>query len=124
MSVSPHDIYLNMYYELNAAWKAKPNDALGDYLSDANPFLWKGRHSADPAIWAEYNDAFKKLRPNGCQTLEDSYDFVCTYLQEAGTYYNKVNPSSPRLPDTFRTHTPPQTWMEHFSVFPTEGWAD
>lgn len=124
MSISAHNIYLNMYYELDDAWKEKPNDALGDYLSEANPFFWKGCHSADPAIWAEYNDVFKKLRPDGCETLEDAYDFACTYLQEAGTYYNAVNPGTPSIASAFQMHTPLQAWEDNFSDFPTEGWTD
>lgn len=124
MSVSAHDIYLNMYYELDDAWRVQPNDALGDYLSEANPFFWEGHHSADPAIWSEFKAAFKRLCPDGCETLEDAHDFVCTYLQEASVYYSKVNPGTPPINDTFREHTPLQTWKSNFGDFPTSEWSD
>lgn len=36
------------------------SEKAGDYLSDVNPFLFEGNGSADPAVYDEFEKAFKK----------------------------------------------------------------
>lgn len=92
--------YLSMYFTLNYVWDglAKPGNGLSEYLSDANPFLFKGRGSADPAIWLEFERDFLTRFPSGSALDEESLEFVRAYLAEKGPYYMKVFPGGDEVP--------------------------
>lgn len=59
MSVTAYAAFIAMYYALDAAYDAIGDEELRRYLSDANPFLFKGEGSADPAVYAEFEQAYK-----------------------------------------------------------------
>ncbi len=44
------NIYIAMYRALDCLYDESPNEELGEYLSEANPYLFKDMQSDDPAI--------------------------------------------------------------------------
>ena len=88
------DVYLCVFFTLEFASEqmACPGDALREFLSDANPFLWADKGSADPAIWIEFEHAFSSRFPDGDCTDEASLAFVREYLASQGAYYVGVFP--------------------------------
>lgn len=72
MSVTAYAAFIAMYYALDAAYDAIGDEQLRRYLSDANPFLFKGEGSADPAVYAEFEQAYKGVcgdDPNAQEAL-------------------------------------------------------
>lgn len=59
MSATAYAAFIAMYYALDAAYDAIGEEELRRYLSDANPFLFKGEGSADPAVYAELEQAYR-----------------------------------------------------------------
>ena len=53
------------------------------FLSDANPFLWAGENSADPAMFPE----FREIVPQENIPVEDSYDMASRYIEALPYYY-------------------------------------
>ena len=60
---------------------------LEDYLAEANPYLFVGRESADPAISAELNKFFDQFYSEDNITPEESYQFIRKYLSSEYTDY-------------------------------------
>lgn len=73
------ELFCLIYYALDAIWEKTGSGELGDYLSAANPFLFSGKGSADPAVFAE----FCQMVPD-CVPLENSFE-------EAEKYVNSLN---------------------------------
>lgn len=62
MEVTAHSAFMAMYYALEAATDEYPDQGLKTFVQDCDPFVWKDRLSADPAVWAE----FSKEYAEGC----------------------------------------------------------
>lgn len=94
------DVYLCVLFTLEYASEqmACPGDALGEFLSDANPFLWADRGSADPAIRIEFERAFTSRFPAGGCSDEASLAFVREYLASQDAYYISVFPDDDATP--------------------------
>ncbi len=45
-----HDAFMAMYYALEAATDDYPDQGLQTLVQDCDPFVWKDRLSADPAV--------------------------------------------------------------------------
>ena len=103
-----------MFQALDALWDECHDDTLAGYLSEANPHLFKGKGSADPAIWAEFSATFAKRFPDGETSLEDAYGFVTEYLEGISDEYSKVYPGNKRLADAFLEIAPIERWIEAF----------
>lgn len=58
MQVTAHVAFMAMYYALEAATDEYPDQGLQTLVQDCDPFVWKDRLSADPAVWAEFSEAF------------------------------------------------------------------
>lgn len=48
------ELFCLVYFLLDRAWDRSRDDELGQYLSDADPFIWEDEGSADPAIYSEF----------------------------------------------------------------------
>ena len=55
MLVTAHDAFMVMYYALEAATDEYPDQGLTTLVQDCDPFVWKDRLSADPAVWTEFS---------------------------------------------------------------------
>ena len=53
-------IFIAIYWALDAAFEEFESDGLRLMLSDMNPFLWAEGESADRAVWVEYLNCFRK----------------------------------------------------------------
>ena len=69
------ELFCLVFYALDSAWDESKNKELGDYLSSANPFLFKDIGSADPEIY----ESFRMMVPAHI-SLEKSYDLATVYV--------------------------------------------
>ena len=53
------------------------------FLSDANPFLWAGEISADPAMYED----FRQIITQENIPIEESYDYASQYTDSLTYYY-------------------------------------
>lgn len=88
MTVTAYDTFVNMYYALDAAFEERSSDRLREFVSESNPFLWKDKGSADPAVYIEFERAWKKELGDGQVTPSEARRFVRAYLkaQDEGEY--------------------------------------
>lgn len=78
MLVTAHDAFMAMYYALEAATDEYPNQGLKTLVQDCDPFVWKDRLSAGPAVWTEFSGACSKLHGDTSMTAEGPVPSVVT----------------------------------------------
>ncbi len=69
------ELFCMIYFVLDYVWDDTHDEALGQYLSDANPFVWRTEISANPATYTEYLQVI-----DAPITVENSYDFALSYI--------------------------------------------
>ena len=69
------EMFCLIFYALDAVWDTSKNEELGNYLSNANPFLFKDIGSANPEIY----ESFCKEMPDYIH-IEDSYALAIHYI--------------------------------------------
>lgn len=74
------ELYCMIYYALDAKWEEEKNEILGEFLSSANPFMFKDIGSADPVIYTN----FCKKMPNVINP-KDSYEYAESYVASLGS---------------------------------------
>ncbi|MGI6216887.1 MAG: hypothetical protein ACOYIK_04670 [Coriobacteriales bacterium] len=79
--VTAHEAFVAVFYALDAAYDESKDEEIGKYLSDANPFLFNDRDSADPAIFEEYQGKFLNQFGDWAG-VEESLEFSRAYLEE------------------------------------------
>lgn len=114
MKADAYSTFVNMFMALDAYWDESGDETLGGYLSEANPYLFKDRGSADPAVWTEFEAAFLKRFPTGYASVEDAHRFVRDYLAGIGDEYSRAYPGKVRLVDSFLDIAPLDRWSEVF----------
>ena len=81
-------VFIAMYRALDCLFDETQREDLGNYLSEANPYLFTDRKSADPAVFDGFSNYFDKFYINNNITVEESYTFVRKYLSsEHLSYY-------------------------------------
>ena len=70
------DIFVMTFFYLDAYWDDHQTEELGNICSSMNPFLFEGIGSADPAIWAEFCDAYEDRD----YTIEEGYEIAKKYV--------------------------------------------
>ena len=83
--INSYELFQIVYLILNEINNQEGNSEVTTYLSDANPFVWNGENSADPALYPEFKDMFEK----NSNDKDFYYDFVCKYLSSL-TYYRGI----------------------------------
>ena len=73
------ELFCMVFYVLDAEWDENNNLQLGEYLSDANPFLFDDIGSADPIVY----EKFCETVDDGI-TVENSYRIASKYIAELG----------------------------------------
>ncbi len=81
MRVTSYAAFVAMYQALEAANDEMKDESLRRYLSDANPFLFKDKGSADPAIYIEFEQMFNKRFADGTDP-KGALSVVKDYLRE------------------------------------------
>lgn len=120
MNIDAYSVFVNMFQALNALWDECRDETLAGFLSEANPFLFKDKGSADPAIWSEFRTAFEERFPDGCQNLDDAYSFVQSYLHGISDEYSKAYPGKWRLDDAILEIAPADRWSEVYKPFESD----
>lgn len=87
MTVMSYDAFVNMYYALTA-YEGIKSDRLREFTSDADPFIWKDKGSADPAVYLEFKQAWNKRFADGYVSAPEARLFARDYLkaQDDGEY--------------------------------------
>lgn len=80
MSVTVYAAFIAMYYARDAAYDVNADEELRRYLSGANPFLFKGEGSADPAVYPEFEQAYKGTCGD-CPNAQEALAAVRGYLK-------------------------------------------
>ena len=73
------ELYCMVFYVLDAEWDENKNAQLGDFLSNANPFLFDDIGSADPTVYERFCEIV-----DDSITLENSYSIASKYIAELG----------------------------------------
>lgn len=73
------DIFILVFYALDNIYDKKPTEVLGNFLSDMNPFLFKGEGSAVPDVYEAFKKSFEEKFEKECSEKE-SYYFVKDYI--------------------------------------------
>ena len=90
MQVTVHDAFMAMYYALEAATDDYPDQGLQTLVQDCDPFVWKDRLSADPAVYAEFSEAYSASYGDGRIDAEEARAFCRAWLEkqaEAHEFY-------------------------------------
>ena len=90
-----------MFKALDSVWEKSKDEDLGDFLSDANPFLLDSGTSADPAIEKEFSDFISAKGSSVLFDDEDSFKLVSLFLHEN----ESINEMYPSVADLFATVT-------------------
>lgn len=81
-------LFIAMYRTLDCLYDETQREDLRNYLSEANPYLFTDRKSADPAVFAAFSHYFDSLYTNDDVSVEEAYSFVRQYLNsEHLSYY-------------------------------------
>jgi hypothetical protein len=81
---SAYELFIIIYLLLNSLNEKISNKNLSDFLDDADPYIWDGENSADPACYLDFKSKFEK----NSDDKEYYYDFVCNYLKNIEYYKN------------------------------------
>ena len=82
MQVTAHDAFMAMYYALEAATDNYPDQGLQTLVQDCDPFVWKDRLSADPAVYAEFSESYSATYGEKPVSAEEARDFCRAWLEK------------------------------------------
>lgn len=86
MSNDRFQLFKLMICVLAEIWKESPNDGLGSYLDEANPFCVE-EGSFDPAVYEDFKESYNKWK----NSFDDyGYNFICNYLKKLDSYYGDI----------------------------------
>jgi hypothetical protein len=77
-----YDVFINFFYALDYIFDIIESKELGDYLSGANPFLFEGIGSADPAIYDEFEKAYVSEFGTSTINSEKAYNWLISYVDK------------------------------------------
>ena len=86
--------FIAMYRALDCLYEETPSELLREYLGNANPYIFKDRDSADPAIGSEFADMWTSLHLPDNISDSEAYDFVRKYLKsrtEFATVFDDIS---------------------------------
>ena len=95
------------------------------FLSEANPHIWQGEVSADPAIYSEFCEVFEKAFPEGVAEPRESADVVEDFLASMQGLYKFVDDisgdSDVDFWKVFDEVTEELSWPHFFGIEPAIG---
>lgn len=74
--MSIYDIFIMMFYALDAEYDDAPSEELRLFLSDMNPFIFKDEGSAEPSVYENFKKAYQEYG----KTAVDEYSFVSLFI--------------------------------------------
>ncbi len=107
MQVTVHDAFMAMYYALEAATDDYPDQGLQTLVQDCDPFVWKDRLSADPAVYAEFSESYSAAYGEKPVSAEEARAFCRAWLKkQAETHEFYAGP----LASAFDSVATPESW--------------
>jgi hypothetical protein len=91
MLATDYQVFVSMYQALDAAYDKDRSEKVLSFISDANPNIWKGRTSGDPAVFIEFSESFAKRFPEGRADPKAAERFVREYLSTQNAEYGWVD---------------------------------
>ncbi len=82
IQVTVHDAFMAMYYALEAATVNYSDQGLKTFVQDCEPFVWKDCLSADPAVYAEFSEAFSASYGEQAVSAEEAHAFCRGWLEK------------------------------------------
>ena len=84
MRINCHDAFIAMYYSLDAAYDDArfAKEGVLSFLTDADPFIWKDRMSADPVVYSEFRSTFEGVFGSGTAEAEPVRSFCGKWLDD------------------------------------------
>ena len=77
-------IYNLMFLILEELYEETKNENLNTFLSEANPYVWEGENSGDPAIYSHFKLNFKDEN-----YVDYAYDYIVDFLSNQ-KYYDGI----------------------------------
>lgn len=90
MLTGDYQTFVAMYQILDTSYNNTHSEKTLSYISDADPNVWKGHVSGDPAVFSEFSTAFNKRFPSGKAEPAETASFVREYLAEQNGIYTWV----------------------------------
>ncbi|MBQ0058627.1 MAG: hypothetical protein KBS83_01515 [Lachnospiraceae bacterium] len=88
--MTKYELFCMIFLTFDADWSETHNEELREYLSDANPFLFQGECSADPAVYTTF-----------CKFIGETKITEATSYELAQKYVDSLNNTA--LSDSFGT---------------------
>lgn len=107
MNVTAHDTFVALYYALEAATDEFTNQGLATFVQDCDPFVWKDRLSADPAVYAAFSEAYSNRFGEGSIPAEEARLFCRAWLKEQADRHDFYDGP---LVEAFDFVATPETW--------------
>lgn len=120
MQTDAYNTFINMFLSLDAYWDEHRDETIAGFLSEANPYLFKDKGSADPAVWLDFSSLFAKQFLSGRASLRDAHTFVQKYLVDMSEEYSKAYPGGKRLDEAFAEIASLNRWEEAFEFLEEE----
>ena len=117
---SARQIFIAIYWALDAAFEKFESDGLRLMLSDMNPFLWQEGESADRAVWADYLDGFRKEFGGNAATDAASLPFAQAYVKKQEEHYRTIYPDGPSYVSAFDSVANEGNWSELLDKCPVD----
>lgn len=83
-------LHIAMYRAMDCLYDEKPSKKLLQFLTEANPYLYKERTTADPAIQADFNNSMEKQNIGSEVDEEIAYFAVKKFLAEQNKNFAKM----------------------------------
>ena len=74
--------FIAMYRALDCLYEESPNEIMREFLSEADPYIFTDRESADPAIGVEFADMWINCSLPDDISVSEAYTFVKNYLHK------------------------------------------
>ena len=84
--------FIAMYRALDCLYEESPNEIMREFLSEADPYIFTDRESADPAIGVEFADMWTNCSLSDDISVSEAYTFVknFTFFRNKNEYLKKV----------------------------------
>ena len=83
-------LHIAMYRALDCLYDEKPAKNILQFLTDANPYIYSDRTTADPAVQADFNKSMDKQHIGQEVDEEISYFAVKIFLAEQNKNFAKM----------------------------------
>lgn len=115
MQATDWQTFVSMYQALDAAYDGGKSQKVFSFIADANPNIWKGKVSGDPAVFSEFSEAFAERFPQGKADPAAAAKFARAFLSEQNAEYGWAEGD---LVASFDSVVTPELWERALSEAP------